>query len=58
MRLYEIEGSPAVTSVTFLGKQRSFQELNLLEEEIKRQSEQQLKASPYEIKTIKLRIER
>jgi len=58
LRLYEIQGSPAETPIEFLGKQVGFREANLLEEEVRPKEERTLKLSPYEIKTIKLRIEK
>jgi alpha-mannosidase len=58
LRIYEIEGSQAESPVAFLGQARRFREVNLLEEETVTQESQTLRASPYEIKTIKLPISR
>jgi len=58
LRMYEIEGSQAESPVAFLGQARRFREVNLLEEETVTQESQTLRASPYEIKTIKLPISR
>ncbi len=55
LRLYEIQGTKAETTVTFLGKQQSFRETNLLEQESRPQDERVLQVNPYEIKTLKLR---
>ena len=53
VRAFEIEGTPAQSPVTFLGKENSFRQTNLLEENP--QAEQKiLRVRPYEIETIKL----
>ncbi|HEX2713727.1 MAG TPA: glycosyl hydrolase-related protein [Candidatus Acidoferrales bacterium] len=58
LRVYEIEGSSAESPVEFLGQARAFREVNLLEEETGSKESQALRASPYEIKTIKMRAPR
>jgi len=58
LRVYETEGSPAETEVTFLGQKREFREVNLLEEDAGPAGQQLLKASPYAIKTIKIQLSR
>ncbi len=55
LRLYEIQGKKAQTPVYFLGKQRSFRETNLLEQDLGTASERLLRVNPYEIKTLMLR---
>jgi alpha-mannosidase len=57
LRMFETEGTSARTPITFLGKTRAFQETNLLEES-GAAPEQRLTAKPYEIKTLKLQIDR
>jgi len=53
LRFYDVAGARSETPVEFLGQRRSFQEVNLLEEQA--QKEQQVATVvPYEIKTIKL----
>jgi alpha-mannosidase len=54
LRLYEIQGAKAATPVTFLGKQQTFVETNLLEQELSSQDERVLRVNPYEIKTLKM----
>jgi alpha-mannosidase len=56
LRVFEEEGAPVATPVTFLGRTRTFQETNLLEEAPGQVEQRRLAAKPYEIKTIKLRI--
>jgi alpha-mannosidase len=58
VRVYENEGRATDTSVTFLGTAPAFRETNLLEEETPASDMQNLRARPYEIKTIKLRPDR
>jgi alpha-mannosidase len=55
LRLYEIQGKKTETPVMFLGKQQSFRETNLLEEDLGSADEKVLGANPYEIKTLRLR---
>ncbi len=57
LRLYEIEGSAAETAVEFLGQQRKFRELNLLEEETGAVAQDVLRASPHAIKTVRLQVD-
>lgn len=54
LRAYEIEGSPVQTPVEFLGRQSTFSEVNLLEEDLDATSQKELRGGPYVIKTIKL----
>jgi alpha-mannosidase len=54
LRVFEIEGSAAEVPVEFLGQQRSFREVNLLEEELPAAGTRSLKVNPYEIRTITL----
>jgi len=54
LRLYEIQGDKAETSVTWLGKQSEFRETSLLEQDIHSQEQRVLRLNPYEIKTLKL----
>jgi alpha-mannosidase len=55
IRAYEIEGAPARSPIEFLGQIRRFRDVNLLEEDQGAQDQQELRANPYEIRTIKLR---
>ncbi len=54
LRAYEIEGRPAESPVQFLGQARPFREVNLLEEENTAKDSQVLRATPYEIKTVRI----
>jgi alpha-mannosidase len=56
LRMYEIEGSPIKTYMKFMDKQISFNEVNLLEEDIDRTIRQELQGGPNEIKSIKLNL--
>ena len=56
VRVFEIDGSAADTPVEFLNQKRSFQEVNLLEEEVRSGDQQALRVRPYEIRTLKLRM--
>lgn len=58
LRVFEDEGSRATTPISFLGKTQSFQEVNLLEEAAGQGGQQQLAIKPYEIKTVKLTMNR
>ena len=58
LRLFETEGASAATPITFLGKSRSLQETNLLEETSGPAGQQRLTVKPYEIKTVKLPVDR
>ena len=58
LRLYEIEGVAVNTSVTFLNKQISFSEVNMLEEESGKAATKLLSAKPYSISTIRLNTEK
>jgi alpha-mannosidase len=54
LRVFEMEGSPARTSIEFLGRRSSFRTVNLLEEEVRSSDHETLRLSPYEISTIRL----
>ena len=54
LRFYEVEGKPARTTVTWLGRRHGMREVNLLEEATGRTDTAELSVSPYEIKTVKL----
>ena len=56
LRLYEIQGAQTDTSFTFLGREHSFRETNLLETESGKAAQRVLHVGPYEIKTMKLRL--
>jgi alpha-mannosidase len=58
LRAYEIEGSPVETPVEFLGRARTFGEVNLLEEDLGQDSQQVLRGDPFAIKTIKIAFDR
>jgi len=54
LRAYEIEGAPVKTLVEFLGRRATFGEVNLLEEDIDGTPQEELRADPYAIKTVRL----
>jgi alpha-mannosidase len=58
LRFYEIEGAPVETGVRFLGATPAFGETNLLEEDLPPQPRTAIKAGPYAIRTLKLRLNR
>ena len=58
LRLYEIQGVKAETSITLLGQQRDFRQANLLEENLRSRTERVLRVNPYEIKTFKIQVQR
>jgi alpha-mannosidase len=58
LRVFEGEGAGTATPISFLGKAQSFQEVNLLEEVAGQGEQQRLAVKPYEIKTVKLRLNR
>jgi alpha-mannosidase len=58
LRMFESEGASAATSISFLGKTRSFQDVNFLEEVASPAERQRLALKPFEIKTVKLQMER
>jgi alpha-mannosidase len=58
LRAYEIAGEPVATGVEFLGREQTFREVNLLEEDLERDPQRLLHAGPYAIKTIKLDVAR
>jgi alpha-mannosidase len=53
VHLYEIAGQGAETPVQFLGRNREFREVNLLEEN-SGAAGRVLKIKPYEIRTVKI----
>ncbi len=57
LRTYEIEGSQAETTVDFLGRKREFREVNFLEEDMGTAEQRLLRAGPFAIKTVKLRLQ-
>ncbi len=54
LRVYEIEGAPAESTVEFLDGTPVFGETNLLEEDLPGQPRQTLTVAPYAIHTLKL----
>jgi alpha-mannosidase len=54
VRVYEMEGQPVETPITFLGRTASFREVNLLEEDLPAGRTGLLKAGPHAIRTLKL----
>jgi alpha-mannosidase len=56
VRVFEIRGDSAESSVRFLGQNRKFRTTNLLEEVGPTQEEDVLRVKPYEIRTVKLGI--
>jgi alpha-mannosidase len=56
LRLFEIQGASAETSVQFIGRTRKFSAVNLLEEAGTTQETDVLRVGPYEISTVKLRL--
>jgi len=57
LRLFDTEGANSATAISFLGQPRGFEETNLLEENAGTE-QQRLAVKPYEIKTLKLKIDR
>ena len=56
VRAFEIQGSPAESSILFLGQERNFRQANLLEEDLPTGEQKTLRVQPYEIDTLKLPI--
>ena len=56
LRVFEIRGDTAESTVRFLGRERSFQAVNLLEENLPKEHQNVLHVQPYEISTIKLSV--
>jgi alpha-mannosidase len=56
LRVTEAGGENASTPVRFLEAERSFQTVNLLEENVRKGDEQTLQAKPWEINTIRLKL--
>jgi alpha-mannosidase len=56
LRVFEIRGDPAESPVRFLGQNREFSAVNLLEEVGPREEENVLRVGPYEISTVKLHL--
>ncbi len=54
LRFYDIQGSTVETSIEFLGRRRSFREVNLLEEDLHGGDRQSVRVGPHEIKTVKV----
>jgi hypothetical protein len=58
LRFFEMEGTPAETGVEFLGRRAPVQEMNILEEAAGQAGQSSVRVGPYEIKTLKLPVER
>jgi len=56
LRVFDIVGGSAQSSVHFLDQERSFQPVNMLEEDLRLGDQKVLRMKPYEISTLKLRI--
>ncbi len=54
LRVYDIAGQRTETPVVFLGQQRPFAEVNLLEENVAAAGQKLLRVAPYEIKTVRI----
>jgi alpha-mannosidase len=54
LRFFEAAGKSADTSVQFMGQQRSFRSVNMLEESAPGKDVQTLHVNPYEIETVKI----
>jgi alpha-mannosidase len=54
LRVYEMEGRPAQSPVMLFGKETSFKDANVLEEETDPTPRQTIEAAPFTIKTIKV----
>lgn len=57
LRVFDIAGRSAQSALHFLGQDRSFQAVNLLEEDLRAGDQKALRMQPYEISTVKLRIQ-
>jgi alpha-mannosidase len=58
VRVYETEGEAVRSGIEFLGRRRTFNETNLLEEDLPGQPKDVVEAGPWAIRTLKLRLER
>ncbi len=56
LRVFEIQGDRAETTLRFLGQHRDFRAANMLEEDLSVTEQRTLSVAPYEISTVKLRI--
>ena len=54
LRVFEIRGEAAESPVRFLGRERSYQAVNLLEENLPQGQQNVLHVRPYEINTIEI----
>ncbi len=54
LRVYDIAGAQTESPVVLFGQQRSFQEVNLLEENVTAAGQKLLRVAPFEIKTVRL----
>ncbi len=54
LRVFEIRGESANTTVRFLGQERGMRAVNLLEEDADGPAQKVLRVRPYEIETVKL----
>ena len=57
LRVFDISGGTAQSSVHFLGQDRSFQAVNMLEEDLRTGDQKVLRVQPYEINTLKVRVQ-
>ena len=56
LRAFEVQGSPAESSILFLGQQHTFRQVNLLEKDLQTGDQKSLHIQPYEIYTLKLSV--
>jgi alpha-mannosidase len=56
IRTFEILGASAESSVLFMGQQRNFKEVNLLEDDLPAGEQKILHMQPFDIDTIKIPI--
>ena len=57
VRLFEARGATAQTPVRFLGEERSFHPANMLEENLPGAEQKVMRLAPYEIGTVKVRVQ-
>jgi alpha-mannosidase len=57
VRVFEIRGNTAQSSISFLGQEHNFRQANLLEEDLPTGEQKTLRVQPYEIETLKLPID-
>lgn len=56
LRAFEIQGKPAEGSIQFLGTERNFRQVNLLEDELSAGEQKTFNLQPFEIETLKLPV--